>query len=187
MPIPSATDRPAVQLAYSALFTALALVLSYLESLLPPLIPVAGIKLGLANAVVVLTFCFAGAKKALLINLARIGLSSLLFGNPISLIYSLCGALLSMGVMLLFTRTTTASPVIRCAAAGAAHNLGQLLCAMVLLNNIGLLYYLPILLLGGTISGTVIGLICIPLIQRGLKAGSIHQHPHFPTVRKQHH
>jgi heptaprenyl diphosphate synthase len=81
MPTPSATDRPAKKVAYGALFTALALIFSYIESLLPPFVPVPGIKLGLANAAVTLALYLLGVRQAICINVARIALAALLFGT----------------------------------------------------------------------------------------------------------
>ena len=166
MPTPSATDRPAKKVAYGALFTALALIFSYIESLLPPFVPVPGIKLGLANAAVTLELYLLGARQAICIHVARIALAALLFGNPMAMLYSLCGAALSMASIALLAKKSALSPVALCAASGAAHNIGQLICAMAVLHSVGLVYYLPALLLGGVLAGMYVGLICAPLIVR---------------------
>ena len=91
--------------AFLGVMTALALIFSYVESLVPIPIPVPGIKLGLANLMVVVLLFTVGTKEAFWMNLARILLSGFLFGNFSSILYSIAGALVSFGVMLLLKRT----------------------------------------------------------------------------------
>lgn len=166
MPTPSATKQGALRLCFGAFFLTLALIFSYIESLLPPFLPVPGIKLGLANAAIALALYLLDAKIAFAANLGRILLAAMLFGNPISMLYSLCGAFLSMGILILLKRRTHLSIVTLCAVSGAVHNFGQLVCAMVILKSAALIVYLPALLLGGILSGSAVGLICVPLITR---------------------
>jgi len=166
MPTPSATKQGTLRLCFGAFFLALALIFSYIESLLPPFLPVPGIKLGLANAAIALALYLLDAKIAFTANLGRIVLAAMLFGNPMSMLYSLCGALMSMGILILLKKRTNLSAVTLCAVSGAVHNFGQLLCAMAILQSTALILYLPALLLGGILAGSAVGLICVPLITR---------------------
>lgn len=145
--------------AFLGMFTALALVLGYLESLVPvvPMIP--GIKLGLANIVTILVLYRLGWKEASVISLLRVGLSSVLFGNLSVFLYSITGAFLSLVTMILLKKTDKFSPVGVSAAGGVMHNTGQLLMAVLLIENQKILYYFPILAIAGVVSGVLIGLI----------------------------
>ena len=107
-----------------------------------------------------------GGRPALGVNLARICLSAFLFGSLSTMVYSLSGAALSMALLIPLQKRTRLSPVTLCAVSGAAHNLGQLLCAMAVLHTAGLAYYLPALLLSGILAGAAVGLICTPVIGR---------------------
>lgn len=149
----------AKQVAVSAMMAVFAIAISYIERLLPLNIGVPGIKLGLANIVVVLSLYLLGTKYALVINLLRIFILSFLFTGPYGLIYSLCGGLLSFGAMVLLKRTTVFSIIGVSVGGSILHNTGQILAAMVLMSTSSLLYYLPVLIITGTVTGTLIGLI----------------------------
>lgn len=157
------------QLARFALLTALALVLSWLEAQLPVFFAVPGMKLGLANLVVLVTLYLSGSRQALLLNLLRIALAALLFGNTVSLLYSLVGGLLSFLVMALLKKTGRFSQAAVSVAGGISHNVGQLLAAMLLLETAALGWYLLILWFTGFAAGAGIGLIG-SLLSRRLKA-----------------
>lgn len=142
------------------MLVALAMVLSYLESLIPALIAVPGMKLGLTNLVVLIALTRMQPKYAFGINLVRIILVSLTFGNMFSLLYSLAGGMLSFLVMYLLHKRQWFGQIGISVAGGVAHNIGQILVAVAVLETSALLYYVPFLILSGTVAGVVIGVIC---------------------------
>ena len=151
--------------AQYGLLTALALVLSWLESLLPPL-GVPGVKLGLPNLAVVFALYRLGWKDACVISLVRVVLVTLLFGNGAALAYSVAGAALSLALMGLLKRTGKFSSVGVSVAGGVAHNAGQILVAMALLETARLAWYLPVLWISGTAAGVLIGIVSGVLVKR---------------------
>lgn len=148
-----------------ALLTAAAMILSYLEALLPS-VAVPGVKMGLANIAVVFTLYKLGWREAAAVSLVRVALVSLLFGNLAALAYSLAGAALSLAVMGLLKRAGIFSAVGVSVAGGVAHNAGQILMAMWMLETKELAYYLPVLAAAGTVSGILIGLCGGLLVKR---------------------
>ncbi len=155
----------ASKIAQYGLLTALALVLSYLESLIPPLW-VPGLKLGLPNLAVVFALYRLGWKDACAISLVRVVLVTLLFGNGAALAYSIAGAALSLSLMGLLKKTGKFSTVGVSVAGGVAHNAGQTLVAMALLETSRLAWYLPVLWVSGTIAGVLIGIVSGVLVER---------------------
>ncbi len=152
--------------AYLGMFLALALICSYIESLIPFHFGVPGIKLGLANVIVVVMLYGMGAREALLLSILRILLAGFLFGNPFSIIYSLSGGILSYFVMLLLKNTQKFHVISVSTAGGIFHNLGQLLVASAVVENYHLFYYAPVLLVSGFITGFLIGNVAQELIFR---------------------
>ena len=155
----------ASRLAQYGLLIALALALSYAESLLPPL-GVPGVKLGLPNLAVVFALYRLGWRDACVISLARAALAALLFGNGAALVYSAAGAVLSLAVMGLLKKTDQFSSVGVSVAGGVAHNAGQILVAMALLETSRLAWYLPVLWISGTVAGVLIGIVSGILVER---------------------
>lgn len=148
-----------------ALLTATAMILSYVESLLPsPGVP--GVKLGLANIAVIFALYRLGGREAAAVSLVRVGMVSLLFGSLGALFYSLAGAVLSLAVMALLRRTERFSAVGVSVAGGVSHNLGQVLMAMLLLETRQLIWVLPVLILSGLAGGVLVGLTGALLIRR---------------------
>lgn len=147
------------RIAVTGLLVALAMILSYVESLIPPFAAVPGMKLGLTNLVVLVALLCMNAGYAFAINVVRIVLVGITFGNLFSMIYSLVGGLLSFLVMLLLKRSGKFGPVGISAAGGVAHNFGQILVAMFVLETGKLIYYLPFLCLSGTAAGLAVGLL----------------------------
>lgn len=149
---------------YSA-FLVLALALSYFESLIPPIIFVPGIKLGFANLAVLYLIYKNDYVGAILVNLARIILSCLLFSGFNTFIYSVLGAALSLIIMCVFKKIKAFS-IIGVSCVGAVfHNIGQLLASL-LFMPITVFYYLPVLVITGLIAGFVMGIICKILLER---------------------
>jgi heptaprenyl diphosphate synthase len=157
-------NSPAKRLALLGLLASLALIFSYVEVLLPFHLGIVGVKLGLANLVVVLTLYLWSDGPALMVNLVRILLAGLLFGSGVSLAYSLGGGLASFGVMALAKRRGGLGVLGVSVLGGVFHNMGQLSMAMLLLRTPKLLYYLPVLLLAGLITGLLIGIAARRLI-----------------------
>ncbi len=153
------------KIAQYGLITALALVLSWVESLLPPL-GVPGVKLGLPNLAVVFALYRLGVRDACVISLVRVVLVALLFGNGAALAYSVAGAVLSLALMGLLKRTGKFSPVGVSVAGGVAHNAGQILVAMAMLETSRLVWYLPVLWVSGTVAGVLIGIAAGVLVKR---------------------
>ncbi len=155
----------ASKVARYGLLVALALVLSYAESLIPP-VGVPGVKLGLPNLAVVFALYRLGAVDAWVISLIRVGLAALLFGNGVSLAYSITGAALSLLVMCLLKRTGKFSETGVSVAGGVSHNIGQILVAVILLGTTRLAWYLPVLCVSGTVAGILIGIVSALLVKR---------------------
>ncbi len=156
-------------IALMAMMIALALVFSYVETLIPINFGIPGVKLGLANLVIVSALYLMGGRQALIISVVRIILSGILFGNLFSIIYSLAGGLLSLAVMILVKRSQKVSVVTVSVVGGICHNIGQILVAMAVVENLKLIFYLPVLLISGFLTGLVIGIVCrlvLPRIKR---------------------
>ena len=138
---------------------ALALILSYVEAQIPAFVAVPGMKLGLTNLVVVVTLYLLGAKSAMAINIVRIIIVSILFGNTLSFAFSIAGGMLSTLVMILLKKTNKFSTLGVSAAGGISHNIGQIIVAMFTLGTNAIAWYLMILWISGVFSGTLIGVI----------------------------
>lgn len=154
------------KIAEYGLLIALAMVLGYVDGLIPVSVAVPGVKLGLANIVVVFALYRLGKAEAFTISILRVLLLTFMFGNAFALAYSLSGAILSFLVMLLLLKTGRFSPIGVGIGGGVTHNIGQLLCAMALLGTKQIAYYLPVLLVSGTVAGVAIGVISGMLIKR---------------------
>lgn len=148
------------------MYLALALICSYVESLIPFYFGVPGVKLGLTNIVVVLLLYTIGAKEAFGISVMRILLAGFLFGNPFSILYSLSGGILSFLVMYLLKKTEKLKVITVSVAGGLMHNMGQLLVAALVVENYHVLYYLPVLLIAGFVTGFLIGILSQEIIIR---------------------
>lgn len=145
------------KLAYLGLFSAVAIIFGYVESLIPFFMGIPGIKLGLANLAVLFLLQKYSVKEAALVSVVRILVIGFLFGNMFSILYSLAGAALSLTVMTLMAKKTDFSLVGISVAGGISHNVGQLIIAMFLVSNLNLIYYAPALLISGVITGVLIG------------------------------
>lgn len=146
---------------------AVAMMLSYIEALIPPVYSaVPGIKLGLANIAVIFTLYSVDPKSAALISLARVALSALLFGSVMSFIYSFSGAVLSLAVMILLKKSALFSAVGVSVAGAVMHNVGQVLCAVIILGTAEIGYYLIFLSVSAVVSGVLVGLVSALLIKK---------------------
>ena len=153
------------RLVLLAMLTAVAMILSYVESLLPS-IGIPGVKMGLENIAVIFALFRFGWKEAAALSLVRAVLVSLLFGSVGAMLYSLAGAVLSLAVMALLRRIDRFSTVGVSVAGGVAHNAGQILMAMLILQTKQLLGYLPVLAVSGIAGGVLTGLVAALLIRR---------------------
>lgn len=147
------------KVSYCAMLTALAMIFSYVEVLVPINLGIPGVKLGIANLVVVTGLYFLKPQEVLTISLVRILLMGFMFGNGVSILYSLSGGILSLGVMLILKRKKGFSICGVSIAGGVFHNIGQLLAAAWSVQNLAVFYYFPILLIAGVITGASIGKI----------------------------
>lgn len=154
------------KVAVFGVFTSLALILSYVELLIPINFGIPGMKLGLANLLVVILLYKGYPRDALLLSVIRILLSGLIFGNMFSIFYSLGGGLLSLAVMVFLKKTGQFTVAGISIGGGASHNVGQLLVAMFVVQTYQVGYYLPVLLIAGVITGAVIGILSAEVLKR---------------------
>lgn len=157
------------KVAFYGMFVALAFVFSYVEVLIPFSFGIPGIKLGLANIVVLTALYAMGVKEAFVISCVRIILVGFTFGNMSSLLYSLAGGLLSWLIMCICKKVKIFSVIGVSVAGGIAHNIGQIAVAAIVLQTISLSYYLPVLLIAGTITGLLIGILGVGLLKVQMK------------------
>lgn len=148
------------------MFIALSFLFSYIETWIPFSFGIPGAKLGLANLVTLTALYVMGPWDAFWISLVRVLLTGFTFGNLSMLFYSLGGGLLSFWVMCFCKQRIRLGKTGVSVAGGISHNLGQLLVAAAAVQNTNLLYYFPILLLFGTLSGAVIGMLGALVIRR---------------------
>ena len=150
--------------AYFGVFTSLALILSYVETLIPISFGIPGIKLGLANLVIVMyTY---GEKEAFLLSVTRILLSGFLFGNLSMILYSMAGGIFSLAIMVLLRKIGGFSIQGVSIAGGVFHNIGQLLLAMMIVETYQVWYYFPVLLVSGLVTGLLIGIVSSEVLKR---------------------
>ena len=154
------------KIALLGLFSAVAIIFGYVESLIPVFAGIPGIKLGLANLSVLYILIRYSMKEALVVSLIRILVIGFMFGNMFSILYSLAGALLSMTVMTILKKRTSLSVFAISMAGGITHNIGQLIIAMMIVENRSLLYYAPVLLISGVLTGFVIGYLTTETLKR---------------------
>lgn len=159
------------KVAYFGVFTALALIFSYVETLIPVNFGIQGVKLGLANLVIVIALYKMKLSDAFLLSVVRVVLSGFIFGNYFSILYSLAGGVLSLAVMALLKRAGGFSVIGISIAGGIAHNIGQLIVAMLVVETFRVAYYLPVLLLAGMLAGSVIGIAANEMLKRLVNMG----------------
>lgn len=158
------------------LLTALALILSYVENLISFQPGIPGVKIGLANLAVLICLYLFGWREAVILTIVKAVVSGLLFGNLFMIAYSLSGALFSAITMILLKKSGLFHVPVVSAAGGVMHNMGQLLIALLVVETYSVVYYMPVLILSGLITGIVIGMaasLVLPYIQNILKKGNI--------------
>lgn len=153
------------KIALCGVMTSLAMVFGYVEHLIPLPFGIYGIKLGLANLVTVIMLYALNARSAFIINIIRIFLCSILFGSFTSFWYSLIGGLLSFLAMLIIKKINKFSPIGVSICGAITHNIGQTAVAIILMDEFKIALYLPVLLIAGTVTGSLIGLIAIPILK----------------------
>ncbi len=154
------------RLAFLGVISAFALILSFIEAVLPPIwSAVPGIKVGLPNIVIIFLLYRFSVNEAALVSFIRVIITSLLFGNAMSMVYSISGAALSLTIMWLLKKTDKFSVVGVSIAGGVSHNLGQIIMATIILSTKEIGFYFPILAISGTLAGIFVGFLGIMLLK----------------------
>ena len=159
-------NKKTLQLTTMAFIIAFAMILSFVESRIPAFVAIPGVKVGLANIAVIFTLYKLGVKEAITVSIIRVLMIAMLFGSAVSLIYSVCGAILSLASMILLKKLTPLTEVAVSVTGGVMHNVGQIAAASFMLSTNVVIYYLPFLLVSGTIAGIVVGIASAILIKR---------------------
>ena len=150
--------------ALLGLLTALGMMLGYIEMLFPISLGVPGVKIGFANLVTLIALYKTDNRQVLILTLLRVTLVAATFGNMAAFFYSLSGALLSAGVMMLLKKHFHLLAL--SAVGGVMHNAGQILVAMVILETPSLVYYLPVLIVAGVLAGLATGSVAGGILKR---------------------
>lgn len=166
-------NKKTKNVALFGMMVALAFTFSYLESLIPFNFGIPGVKLGLANLVVVVALYTMKPAEAFSIAVIRIFLAGLTFGNAYSIAYSLCGGILSFAVMLLMKKTKL-SIVGVSMMGGISHNIGQIIVAAIVMETARIAYYLPVLLVAGLATGLLLGIVSKLIVSRVEKIKNTH-------------
>lgn len=145
-------------IAMTALFTAFAVILSYIESFIP-VIGIPGVKLGLANFAIMLALYLLGYRHAIITNIVRIIIIGAFFGNLFSICFSIAGAVISFCAMALCKKTGKLSMVTVAIVGGVFHNVSQILVAAFVVNTYGIITYIPVLIVSGIVTGLIIGIL----------------------------
>ena len=155
------------KMTFLGLFCALAMILSFVETLLPPITTLfPGIKMGLPNIAIMFILYRIGWKEATIVSIIRVVLVSLLFGTVQSMLFSLSGAILSIAVMVLMKKFTSFSRASVSVVGGVFHNIGQIIVAYFITDTAQIVYYLPVLVISGTAAGILVGLVAGMLEKR---------------------
>ena len=152
------SQSKATRLTLSAILAALAMIFSYIEFLVPFSVGIPGVKLGIANLVIVIALYALDFRYAFAINIVRILLNGFMFTGVFAMLYALSGGILSIVVMGLLKKTDKFSMVGVSMAGGVAHNLGQLIVAAIMVENLKMFLYFPVLLFSGMLTGILIGM-----------------------------
>ena len=156
----------AKQVTFLGLSIALAMILSFVEHQIPALVAFPGIKVGLPNIVMVFLLYRVGWKETVIVSIIRIILVSMLFGSPLSMMFSIAGAVLSLTGMILLKKLNLFSCIAVSITGGLLHNIGQIIAAIFVTGTQEIVSYLPFLLVSGTIAGTLIGILGGMMVER---------------------
>lgn len=154
------------KVAYFGVFTALALIFSYVETLIPFNFGIPGVKLGLANLIIVIALYKMKISEAYMLSIVRVLLSGFIFGNYFSIIYSFAGGILSLSTMYFLKKKDGFSILGISMAGGVMHNVGQLIVAMLVVETFSVVYYVSVLLISGLVTGLVIGITSREMLKR---------------------
>ena len=154
------------KVAFLGLSIALAMVLSFVESQIPAFVAIPGIKVGLPNLVMVFLLYKVGWKETVIVSIIRVVLVSMLFGNVQTMAFSIAGAVLSLAGMILLKKLKFFSCIAVSVVGGVLHNVGQIAMACLITQTAGVVTYLPVLLVSGTIAGVVIGIVAGLLVKK---------------------
>ncbi len=144
---------------------ALSLILSYIEFLLPS-IGIPGVKLGLANLIILMLLIKYPLRVSTTVNILRILLAGFMFTGPVAMLFSLAGGLSSMLIMKLAIKLKVFSNIGVSVAGSCIHNFAQLIVAIIILDTFNIIYYMPALIISGTISGIAIGILTTVALPR---------------------
>lgn len=153
-------------IARTAVLVTVAVLLGYVESLFPLPIPIPGIKIGLANMVVIIVMYTGRRKNTFLVAFLKVLLCAMLFGSPMSFIYSFSGTMVSVLVMLAAKHSGLFSLIGVSSVGGIFHNMAQLVCACLFIGK-GVLFHIPVLCLTGAVCGVLTGTAAQLMIKRG--------------------
>ncbi|MBO7342266.1 MAG: Gx transporter family protein [Clostridia bacterium] len=156
----------AKRVTFLGLSIALAMILSFVEHQIPALVAIPGIKVGLPNIVLVFLLYRVGWKDTVIVSIIRIILVSMLFGNVQMMTFSIAGAVLSLTGMILLKKLNWFSCVAVSVTGGILHNVGQIVAAVFWTGTAEIAFYLPALLISGTVAGTLIGILSGLMIEK---------------------
>lgn len=146
------------KISINAMFTAFAVILSYIETFIP-VAGIPGVKLGLANFAIVLALYMLGSKNAITINVVRILIIGAFFGNLFSICFSIAGAVISFIPMALLKHTGKVSMITVAITGGVFHNIGQIFVASLVVDTYSVFSYVPVLIISGIVTGAIIGIL----------------------------
>jgi len=155
-----------INVAFCGVMAALAISLGYLEALIPFSIGIYGIKLGLANLAILSLLYLTDTKSALAVHLIRILICGILFGNTVAFLYSFVGGILSFAVMAILKKSEKFSPIGISICGGVVHNIAQMAVAVILVDELRIAFYLPVLLIAGTVAGTLVGILSQAIVKK---------------------
>ncbi|HCT64316.1 MAG TPA: heptaprenyl diphosphate synthase [Lachnospiraceae bacterium] len=147
------------KVAYYGIFAALSVLMGYVEAMIPVPLPIPGIKLGLSNVIVLLALYVMGTKEAFFISVIRVFISALLFRGFLGFWYSVAGAFLSYGIMVLAKKSGKMSIIGVSVLGGIFHNLGQIVVACLIIGRTVVFYLVPVLMVSGVVTGFAIGIV----------------------------
>lgn len=153
-------------IALLGVIASFAAILSYIEAIIAFDIWIPGVKLGLANLAIVIVLYWYGVREALFVNIVRIVIVGLLFGNAFSIMFSLAGALISLIAMAIAKNTNLFTVIGISVSGGVFHNVGQIMVASLVVKSYSIIYYIPVLIIAGIITGTIIGIVAWKLLER---------------------